>query len=75
MEKITAYKLTDGSLVENKYLAIKKQAEITIKAKLSLFFEVHSTLRSSEYEEAVEACFIHREELIKILKNEQDGQN
>lgn len=69
MEEIKAYKLTDGSIIERKDLAVKKQAEISIKEQLSDFFANHTLLSSNQCEELVELCFERKEELVKILNN------
>jgi hypothetical protein len=66
MEKITAYKLTDGSIIEDKALATKKQKRLDFEAKAREFAEKHGT-----YQEGKKALFAaiteNTEELKKVL--------
>lgn len=80
MQKIIAYKLTDGSILEDKDSAAKKQFEINLIAQLNEFCKqnLYDTYRLplfSDAEDLAEMLYNQREELRRIfaqtLQNDQ----
>ena len=65
MEKIEAFKLSDGRIVENEEKAIELQKEINIKEKLSFLCEEY--LGGLEYYELVEEIYSRRSEFLSAL--------
>jgi hypothetical protein len=65
MEKIEAFKLSDGRIVDNEERAVELQKEIDIKKKLSFLCEEY--LYGINYEEVVDKIYSKRKEFISAL--------
>ena len=58
MEEIKAYKLSDGTIIDNKQKAIELQKEIDIKKKLSYLCEEY--LSGLKYYELADEIYLKR---------------
>ena len=73
MQKITAYKLTDGSIIEDKGRALNRQLEITQKAELfefcyqNLYDPGYRLALFTDSEDLAALLFEYRKDLIRIL--------
>jgi len=65
MEKITAFKLTDGRIVSDEKEAKELQKEIDIKNKLSILCE--ELLYGLEYYELADEIYRNRQEFLDAL--------
>ena len=67
MEKIKAFKLSDGRIIEDEKKAIELQKEIDIKKKLTFLCEEY--LNSLEYYELADEIYSKRNEFLAALNN------
>jgi hypothetical protein len=65
MEKIEAFKLSDGRIIDNEERAIELQKEIDIKKKLSYLCE--EFLNGLEYYELADEIYSKRNEFLSAL--------
>jgi hypothetical protein len=71
METITAYKLTDGSIVENQREAITKQNYLNFETKIKhLFFEIENDCFNDDDKEKIFSFIVENKKQLKtIFKN------
>jgi hypothetical protein len=65
MEKIEAFKLSDGRIIDNEEKAIELQKEIDIKKKLTFLCEEY--LSGLEYYELVDEIYSRKSEFLSAL--------
>lgn len=65
MEKIEAFKLSDGRIIDNEERATELQKEIDIKKKLTLLCEEY--LNGLEYFELADEIYSKRDEFMSAL--------
>lgn len=74
MEKIEAFKLSDGRIIDNEVRAIELQKEIDIKKKLTYFCE--KFLMDLEYFELADEIYLKRVEFLSafgVLSKEENS--
>ena len=66
MKEIVVFRLSDGSIIEDKQMAIKRQKEIDIKKKLSILCNEY--LKELDYDELPDAIYNIRSLFLDALQ-------
>jgi hypothetical protein len=68
MKTITAYKLTDGSIVENQRDAITKQNYLNFETKIKgLFFEIENANFNDDDKEKIFSFIVENKKQLRII--------